>query len=113
MDTMFVSVFAATIGSKHPWIRKSVVQDKIEKPLQKRVEDQVKHRNFKVDDKVRIMNLLKPWIFDDTDTMLGSEVKIAVSEGSIPNQKLYAVTVREIFDSKSSAKNYSTIFCYW
>jgi len=50
------------------------------------------------------MDQLQPWIVDDTEKMLGSEVKIAVSNQSTKNQKLYAISVREVFDSKSSGK---------
>lgn len=69
-----VYVFAATVGSKHPWIHLSIVEEKIEKLLQKKVEADKKYQFFTALNKQRIMDKLKSWIVDDTEKILGSEV---------------------------------------
>ena len=92
--------FAATRGSNHPIIALSELQ-----AYKKEWEKKVAKKELKVQDLNRRLDLLKDYIFDDSTKLLGSEVLAATSNTILENQKVYAISVREVFDNKKEVKH--------
>ena len=92
--------FAATRGSNHSIIALSELE-----AHKKQWEKKVAKKELKLVDLNRRLDLLEEYTFDDSTKLLGSEVLTATSDSILENQKVYAISVCEVFDNKKEVKH--------